>query len=206
MALDLPNLRAIPYNWYKTGSRPRGDIDIDLISGNNVYNLWPLEASGNSNEETENTEETNYNSGYGIEPLGNIMPPDKPQKPKGPTGGIVIGRIVKGNNYTFTTTTNGNGQYVSYNWSWGDGTYSGWSPFIKSGIGATGSHTWTPGTCPKTYKIKVIAKNINGEESAWSDPLTITVRNSLLDGDQDETIEGNSMPSEQQNSQTQQGS
>jgi len=183
ITLDLPNLHAIPYNWYITGSLSR-DIDIDIISGNNVYHLWPLGDSGNSNEETENTEETSYNSGYGIEPLGNVMPPNKPQKPKGPTGGIVIGRIVKGHNYTFTTITSGNGQYVSYNWSWGDGTYSGWSPFIKSGIGVTGSHTWNPGTCPKTYQIKVKAKNINGEESAWSDPLTITVRENFFDDGQ----------------------
>ncbi|MDH7517946.1 MAG: hypothetical protein QHH19_06350, partial [Candidatus Thermoplasmatota archaeon] len=187
VTLDLPNLRAIPYNWYKTGSTSgETDIDIDIIIGNKIYNLWPLEYSGNSNEETENTEEeTNYNNGYEMEPLGNSMPPpNKPQKPKGPTGGIVIGRIVKGHSYTFTTTTNGNGQYIAYNWSWGDGTYSGWSPFIKSGIGVTGSHTWNPGTCPKTYQIKVKAKNINGEESEWSESLTITVRENFLDDGQ----------------------
>jgi hypothetical protein len=200
MTLDLPRLRAIPYNFYKTGkiSRER-DIKIEIIYGNKYLQLWPLEDFGNYNEETEGTEETSYNGGY-VEPLGNIFPPNKPCKPKGPTGGVVVGRIVKGSNYTFTTTTTNNDddQYVAYKWDWGDGTYSSWSPFIKSGIWVTGSHIWTE---LGTYDIRVKAKNIIGEESEWSDPLKITVRKKIINENQNEIIEENSIVLQQNNRQ-----
>lgn len=107
-------------------------------------------------------------------------PPEKPQQPDGPTGGIIFNRVVVGNKYTYTTvTTDPDGDEVTYLWDWGDNTTSGWSPAWPSGVGVSGSHTWTTAG---TYEVKVKARDAHDAESDWSDPLVVTVRNKLFDG------------------------
>ena len=91
--------------------------------------------------------------------------PTKPNKPSGQARGKV------GQTYTYSTsTTDHDGDQVYYNWSWGDGTYSGWIGPFASGAKANGSYTWT---IRGTYSIKVKAKDTSGAESNWSDPLPI---------------------------------
>ena len=94
-------------------------------------------------------------------------PPNKPQKPSGETSGET------GQEYTYTTsTTDPNNDQVYYNWSWGDGTYSGWLGPFNSGATATATYSWTE---QGTYSIKVKAKDIHNAESVWSDPLPVTM-------------------------------
>jgi len=95
------------------------------------------------------------------------QPPEKPQRPEGPTHGKPGVEY----NYT-TTTTDPDGDQVYYKWSWGDGTYSGWLGPYNSGTTATGSHSWS---VLGTYDIKVKAKDIHGAQSDWSDALTISI-------------------------------
>jgi hypothetical protein len=95
------------------------------------------------------------------------LPPNKPNKPSGPTSGKINVE------YTYTTnTTDPNSDQVYYNWSWGDGTYSGWLGPYASGAPATASHIWST---KGTYSITVKAKDTFNAESSWSDPLDITV-------------------------------
>ena len=89
-------------------------------------------------------------------------PPEKPQRPDGPTEGVI------GVEYTFSTsTTDPEGENVSYLWDWGDGTTSEWTDFNDSGETVYASHIWTE---VETYEIKVKAKDVYDVESGWSDP------------------------------------
>jgi len=92
-------------------------------------------------------------------------PPNKPAKPSGKKYGKVNVE------YTFTsTTTDLDGDQLYYNWSWGDGTYSGWIGTYASGVTASANHKWST---KNLYQIKVKAKDTKGTESAWSDPLSV---------------------------------
>jgi len=178
--LNNQDQTTIPFNWYKTGNLL--NFDIGILNGNNYYQLWPLDDLNSENQELESQElestENMYNNN-GMQPLE--AGPSKPQKPVGPYGGVVIGRIVEGNNYTFSSLNNDPNQLISYKWDWGDGTTSDWSVYLPSGVGVTGTHTWNQ---IGTYSIKVKAKNVNDEESSWSNPFTITVRIKLTDDEQ----------------------
>jgi len=93
-------------------------------------------------------------------------PPNKPDTPSGETSGSA------GTEYTYTTSTNDNdGDQVLYQWDWGD-EISGWLGPYDSGELIQASHTWDE---QGTYEIKVKAKDTNGAESEWSDPLPISM-------------------------------
>jgi hypothetical protein len=94
---------------------------------------------------------------------------DPPNKPSltGPTQGDV------GVEYTFSTSAvDPDGDNVYFYWDWADGTNSGWLGPYNSGQSASAKHTWSEAG---TYCIKVKAKDINGAESVWSDPLCVTI-------------------------------
>jgi len=93
--------------------------------------------------------------------------PNKPVKPSGQVSGNVTVE------YTYTTnTTDPDRDQVYYNWSWGDGTYSGWIGPNASGASESIKHKWS---LKGSYQIKVKAKDINNAESPWSDLLPITM-------------------------------
>ena len=158
----------IPYNWYLTGKISMG-MNIDIFTGNQWYDLWPLEEVGSGGLGEETT--------YQMLPAGAGNSPNKPIKPIGPPGNPIVGRVVKGHSYSYTTiTVDPDEDPVCYQWDWGDGTYSEWSVIISSDVGVTGSHIWTN---TGVYNVRVKAKDINGEESEWSDPLQVIVRNPI---------------------------
>ena len=102
-------------------------------------------------------------------------PPVKPSKPSGKING-------KANDpYTYTTsTTDPEGNQVYYWFDWGDGTNSGWVGPYTSGTTASATNTWTT---QGNYQIKVKAKDVHGAESAWSDPLGISMpKNKIIEG------------------------
>jgi hypothetical protein len=57
-------------------------------------------------------------------------------------------------------------------WDWGDGNMSDWLGPFASGAQASAQKSWS---AKGEYSIKVKAKDIYGAESAWSDPLPITM-------------------------------
>jgi hypothetical protein len=103
---------------------------------------------------------------FGIGGINN--PPAKPSPPTGETKGRV------GTYYNFSAiTTDPDGDCVRYNFSWGDGNYSGWSQYsLLSGEICTVSHNWS---VKGNYEIKVQAEDRWGLVTDWSDPLTITM-------------------------------
>jgi len=93
--------------------------------------------------------------------------PEKPAKPTGENNGK------PGNTYTYSTeTTDIDGDQVYYLWDWGDGNFSEWLGPFASGAAATAEKSWT---AKGNYSIRVKAKDSNGAESNWSDPLSITM-------------------------------
>ena len=94
-------------------------------------------------------------------------PPETPQRPNGPTDGVV------GVNYTFSTsTTDPEGDRVYYLWDWDDGTSSGWVGPYGSGDSILARHTWTE---VGIYEVRVKAKDFYTHESSWSDPKAIHI-------------------------------
>lgn len=92
-------------------------------------------------------------------------PPEKPQTPSGPSTGSPE------KNYLYSTKTiDVDGDRIFYNFSWGDGTYSGWIGPFDSDETAFAMKSWAE---KGTYEIMVKAKDVHGDESPWSDPLSV---------------------------------
>lgn len=108
--------------------------------------------------------------GGGVEPN---TPPEQPQRPSGETSGKA------GTIYTYSTvTTDVDGDQVYYLWDWGDGNFSEWLGPSTSGTTVTAQKSWgTKGT----YSVRVKAKDVYGNESNWSEPLSVTMpRNQMF--------------------------
>ncbi len=98
--------------------------------------------------------------------------PDKPDKPSGKK------RIKLGEEYTYSSSTiDSDGDQVYYKWDWGDGNYTEWLGPYNSGDTCEATHNWSEGG---DLQIKVMAKDTNGGESEWSDPLSFTPRSRAI--------------------------
>ncbi len=105
-------------------------------------------------------------------------PPNKPEKPSGPT------RARNRYSYEYSTrTSDPNGDGLYYNFSWGDGNCSGWLGPYENNKRMWAEYEWSE---PGTYQVKVkamdgprnesiITTGILGDESDWSDPLTVII-------------------------------
>jgi len=140
------------YYWYVNISDTGNDTSI-----NNSYNFNTEDQSG----------------GGGVDPyipppaLPQNNEPETPSTPSGPTAGYV------NISYNFTVkTTDSDNDKIKYKFDWGDGTNSDWSELIDSGNDTTMSNSWS---LNGTYNIKVIAKDENGDESDWSDNLSVII-------------------------------
>jgi len=126
-----------------------------------------LEHYMNTNSPVDKSVEVRFDDVFfGIGGINN--PPAKPSPPTGQTKGQV------GTYYNFSTSTiDPDGDCVKFNFSWGDGKYSGWSSYsYLSGETYTISHNWS---VKGNYEIKVQAEDRWGLVTDWSDPLTITM-------------------------------
>jgi hypothetical protein len=94
-------------------------------------------------------------------------PPDKPTRPSGETNGKA------GEEYTYSTyTSDQDNDEIWFKWNWGDGKTSEWIGPYNSGETCEISHNWDE---KDDYEIKVKSKDDHGEESTWSDPLSISM-------------------------------
>jgi hypothetical protein len=93
-----------------------------------------------------------------------------PETPATPTGRAVGQAGIK---YFYSThTTDPEQDTVFYMWDWGDGNISAWIGPFASGTITTAQKSWA---AKGTYSVKVKAKDVNGHESNWSDPLIVTM-------------------------------
>jgi hypothetical protein len=92
--------------------------------------------------------------------------PNKPAPPTGPTNGV--SNVL----YNYSgNTTDPNGDAISYQFDWGDGTFSNWLGPYPSGTTVESPHAWTYGG---TYNLKLRAKDAT-DEGPWSNPLTVHI-------------------------------
>ena len=156
-----------------------GEIEYDAleISGNlgSKNSIWYSTAAGNVVKVDYENIDLGY--GYKLNTLEMVLvsttyvAPGAPNAPSQPNG-ITTGKI--NTEYTYnTSTTDSEGDQIYYWFDWGDGTNSGWTEEgFDSGETATVSHIWrTQGS----YNIRVRAKDSEGLQSSWSDPLSITM-------------------------------
>lgn len=95
------------------------------------------------------------------------QPPYTPDRPIGPSTGKV------NRAYTFSTKTiDPDNNKVLYLFDWGDRTDSGWIGPYDSNKSASCSHEWNN---QGSYKVKVKAKDIYGEETDWSESIAISM-------------------------------
>jgi|GEM_PF-711948 len=152
-----------PWTFIGTGMGTT-EFDLEGASLESVRYLKIVDDGGGSPSE--------QNPGCDIDAIENLaastdnLPPDTPETPTGPHSGIV------NDTYTFMTSTmDPESQQVYYLWSWGDmnGTWIG--PF-DSGATTQATHAWDNAG---NYSVKVKAKDAQGMESGWSDPLQINI-------------------------------
>jgi len=94
-------------------------------------------------------------------------PPDTPDKPDGPSSGKT------GREYTVTTTTEEpDDDLVFYCIDWGDQSPLIWQGPYHSGDTAMLTHSWTS---DGSYDIRVKAKDLYGDESEWSESLSVSI-------------------------------
>jgi hypothetical protein len=95
------------------------------------------------------------------------LPPEVPATPTGRVSGE------PGATYMYSThTTDPESDGIFYMWDWGDGNISGWTGPYASGSIASAQKSWA---AKGTYSVKVKAKDVNGHETNWSDPLIVTM-------------------------------
>ncbi|VVB62258.1 D-aminopeptidase [uncultured archaeon] len=94
-------------------------------------------------------------------------PPETPQRPSG----SIQGKINVKYSY-ICKTSDPDDDLIYYQWDWGDETIPEWLGPFNSGQESQFTHKWIN---EGSYNIKVKAKDIHGKESAWSDPLPITM-------------------------------
>jgi hypothetical protein len=94
-------------------------------------------------------------------------PPDIPDRPSGPSEGQT--RL----EYTFaTSTSDSEGDQVYYRWDWGDDSLSSWLGPYESDMTVNTSRSWTEAGA---YEIRVKARDEHGEESDWSNGLSVSI-------------------------------
>jgi hypothetical protein len=90
-------------------------------------------------------------------------PPEKPQRPTGPSSGKI------NQEFTFSSSSvDPDGDDIYYKFDWDDGTNSDWLGPYESGDVVSASHIWN---LRGTYSIRVKAKDEHGTQSVWSEPL-----------------------------------
>ena len=94
-------------------------------------------------------------------------PPATPDAPDGPSEWIINIEA------TFSAvTTEPDGEDVYYMLEWGDGELTDWLGPYPPGQTVEASHTWTE---LGDYEIRVIAKDIWGSQSDWSEPKLLSI-------------------------------
>lgn len=170
--------------WYKTfipnGMSIRYDREFwDAICGEDKWELGKANQDSKEDNLYRINEEFMRTPYYGINLFGDPavkmkisddFPNSAPEKPDTPDGSIIGDPGVE---YEYSSsTTDLDGDPLFYNFSWGDGAYSGWIGRYKSGGTVSASYSWN---VSGSYEVKVRAKDIYGLESEWSDSLIVAI-------------------------------
>jgi len=189
---DTPGLMTVTHDPQVGGTATSFEVTVTGVEnalcaisrGNELFGYAYTDATGHAVIQFENPIPglepvtlvvTAYNKETYIATLQLNGPPAIPDRPSGPSSGK------PGVEYLFTTSTiDPDGDDVFYMWRWGDGNYSDWLGPHDSGVTASATHIWGE---TGNYQVRVKAKDINGAETDWSEPLPISMPvNKLLLG------------------------
>lgn len=96
------------------------------------------------------------------------LAPEKPDMPDGPSSGRFNVE------YTYSSSTiDPDDDQIFYMFDWGDGTKSKWLGPYNSGETVYASHKWLG---LDNYNIKVKAKDIHYNQSEWSEPASVLIK------------------------------
>lgn len=134
--------------------------DIVVINNCDIYNFQVFASI--ISDETGFIDDTS---------ITRMSPGEQPTKPTKPIGKV---RSSIKNSYEYkTSSSDRDGDQILYYWDWdGDYKHDTVSEKFNSGEVANISHTWN---LPGNKIIRVKAKDDNGIESFWSDPLPVSV-------------------------------
>jgi Peptidase family C25/Propeptide_C25 len=145
-------------------SQENGFFKSGMTNANGIVELDITEASV---EKTVSLVATAHNYLYHNMSFLLNQKPQKPDRPSGQNEGK------PNTEYMYTTSTiDADGDSIFYNFSWGDGTYSGWVGPFDSGAEGFARHSWDK---KGTFNITVKAKDSKGDESEWSEPLAVVM-------------------------------
>ena len=126
-----------------------------------------LDKTDASSEEELSLVATAHNYLYFTEQFMLNQKPIVPDSPSGPSQGTPnVEYMYK------ASTVDLDGDRVLFNFSWGDGTYSGWKGPFDSGEEGFAMHAWQE---KGNYDIRVKAMDTKGDESDWSTPLVVSM-------------------------------
>jgi PKD repeat protein len=75
--------------------------------------------------------------------------------------------------YMFSVSTNdSDGDMIRFRFDWDDGNLSNWTSYVNSSITAYATHIWY---VVQNFSIRVIAQDIHGLNSSWSNSYNITM-------------------------------
>ena len=142
--------------------------DIQTVDSNgNVGGFTSIVLDSNDHPHISYLDYSNGDLKYAKWIAGN-QPPDKPTTPEGPTE-LVVGE----SGIYRTIACDPECDSVYYWFDWGDDTNSDWlGPYDCVTYCYATNDYWTE---PGTYSIRVKAKDIYGNESEWSNTLTVNV-------------------------------
>ncbi len=81
--------------------------------------------------------------------------------------------------YTYSAVATDPQNYqVCYRFDWGNNTLSEWTDLVPSGTFSIFSYTWIKSA---DYSVKAQARNQYGLESAWSEPILVTMKSTSTD-------------------------
>lgn len=96
-----------------------------------------------------------------------------PLKPSRPVGSINIEKNIF---YEYSSSTYDiDNDTIRYRFDWGDGTLSDWSEYVSSNETISMNHSWSS---ESNYDIRVICQDEKGDNSSWSDILSVVVSES----------------------------
>jgi len=150
------------------------DVSIPAGEAKELSDLWDGLFQGFGDIQKENIMVVgalfNGTSGFVDKTAGATISDNKQPAPPGSPGGMT--NLLFGTESTYSTDTEDPEEdLVFYLWEWGDGTTSEWTGPCDSGETVTNAHEWTE---PGSYQVRVRARDVSGQESDWSDPITVT--------------------------------
>jgi PKD repeat protein len=169
-----PNSDNIRYGWDWNGDGTVDDWSEYYGSGETAYIDHSFDTATTYNVKVKAQDVFNDESSFSPTKTVTIStgdPPLTPSTPNGETNGMHNIEYT----YTSSTTDTTPGDQLYYLFDWGDSTDSDWTGPFDSGDTASAAHTWPN---MGSYDVKVKAKDLADQETAWSDVLTVIIGNS----------------------------